>query len=108
MDQRERRRSDKTKAAKAKIKRQGIGKVSRRYYLTPKVAAKRCSHCGQLGAVAYRAADRKRACQSCIDRLGINAVESTNWIEAGRKPYAPVTVRYVAPQTLKALTPTSP
>lgn len=74
----------------------------RRYWLTPKAASRRCSHCHALGAVAYRPADHKVACAECIDRLGIKAHESAAWRDAGRKPYAPVTVRFVDPATLRA------
>ena len=87
--QRDHKRRNKQTAAAKQAKRRTIARTARRYWLTPKVAAKPCSHCGRPGSVAYRASDRKRACRPCIDRLGITAHESTTWIEAGRKPYCP-------------------
>lgn len=77
-----------------------LGRSRRVYWLTPKGGGWRCSHCGERGTVAYRPVDHKRACESCIDRLSIKARESVTWREAGRRPYAPMTVRYVDPGSL--------
>lgn len=83
-----------------KKKRKGPSKRSV-YWLTPKAAGKSCSHCGVFGAVAWRPKDHKLACLECIDRLGIHARESRNWREAGPAAGAPVTVRFVDPESLR-------
>ena len=87
----------KTKRAKAKR----LARASGRYYLTPRVWRRPCSHCGGQGAVAYRACDRKVACAACIDRLGIVARESQAWRDGGAKADPTVTVRHVDPATLR-------
>lgn len=99
--QRERTRRNWQAAAALAVKRRNVTKTGRRYWLTPKAARKRCSHCGAVGCVAVRPTDGKTACAECVDRLGIKAHESTPWREAGRRPYSPVTTRFVDPESLR-------
>jgi hypothetical protein len=45
--------------------------------------------------------DRKFACASCIETLGINARESKAWRDGGAKAGAAVTIRHVDPESLR-------
>jgi hypothetical protein len=79
----------------------GQSKSRGRYWLTPKVWKERCSHCGASGSIACRPVDRKFACASCIETLGINARESKAWRDGGAKAGAAVTIRHVDPESLR-------
>lgn len=57
------RRPDRRKQAKAR----------RHYWLTPKAWNRRCSHSGADGSIAVRPADHSHACESCVERLNIQA-----------------------------------
>jgi hypothetical protein len=70
----------------------------RRYWLTPSAWNRSCSHCGASGSIAYRPLDRKFACESCIERLGIKARQSKAWLDGGAKARAAVTIRHVDPE----------
>src|SRR3954449_8196078 len=91
----------KKKATAARQRR--ARKVAGRYYLTPKVWAKRCSHCAATTSVAYRQRGRVTACVACIERLGIVARESRVWHEGGARAGSHVTVRYIDPEELPKL-----
>ncbi len=74
----------------------------RRYYLTPRVWNRTCSHCGHFGSIAYRHTPRAYACRSCIEALGIKPQESKAWREGGARAGAAVTIRHVDPATLRS------
>lgn len=95
---RERERDKRIRKAKAHTGRE----VASHYWLTPKASTRHCSHCSAVGCIAVRPRDGKAACSACVARLGINAHESASWREAGGKPHAPVIVRFVDPETLRA------
>ena len=86
-----------TPAAARRRTQRGRPGTLRRYWLTPNVWAKVCSHCGERQAVAVRVVDHRYACRVCIDELGINALESKAWRERNGRPVEPVKVRYVCP-----------
>ena len=76
--------------------------VANRYYLTPKVWQRPCSHCSAASSIAYRLSGRKTACVDCIDRLGIKARESQAWRDGGARAGSKVTVRHVDPESLRS------
>lgn len=82
---------------KTKPSRRRQADARRRYWLTPRVWDKSCSHCGSDGSVAVRPRDRRYACQPCIERLGIKARESSAWRDGGSRAGAAVAVRFVPP-----------
>src|SRR3954447_26699105 len=73
----------KAKKKATAVRQQRARKVAGRYYLTPKVWRKRCSHCAATTSVAYRQRGRVTACAACIERLGIAAHESRAWRDGG-------------------------
>jgi len=77
-----------TKTAARKL--QGVGA---RYWLTPKVWNKSCSHCEATASVAYRPGDRRYACAACVERLKIKARESEAWLAGGSRAGPAVTIR---------------
>src|SRR3954447_7490631 len=87
----------KKKATAARQRR--ARKVAGRYYLTPKVWAKRCSHCAGTTSVAYRQRGRVTACAACIERLRIVAHESRAWRDGGAQAGAEVRIYRLAPPT---------
>lgn len=65
------------------------------YWLTPKGWSRPCSHCSSASSVAYRRADHRWACASCIERLGIKARESQSWRDGGSRAGAEVRIYFV-------------
>jgi hypothetical protein len=72
-------------------------KARKHYWLTPKAWNKSCSHCGRDGSIAVRPLDRRHACETCINRLGIKARESKAWRDGGSKAGAAVVIRLMPP-----------
>jgi hypothetical protein len=69
------------------------------YYLTPKAWRRSCDRSGcDERAVAYRPFDRSYVCESCIERLGINARESKARWRLERRSCGSGPIRAARPQ----------
>lgn len=77
-------------------------RTAHRYYLTPRLWNRPCSHCPAPSSIAYRVKGRATACADCIERLGIEARESEAWRDGGSRAGAEVTVRRVDPASLRS------
>lgn len=77
-------------AAKRKAAARRFAEVGRIYWISPKAESRSCSHCHGATAAAIRPSDQKAACPECIERLGINARESST-----ARAWAGVTVRHL-------------
>jgi len=74
-------------------RRKKLQGVAARYWFTPKVWNKSCSHCEASASVAYRPGDRRYACAACVERLKIKARESEAWLAGGSRAGPVVTIR---------------
>jgi hypothetical protein len=59
------------------------------HWLTLAVYERQCDSCGRKGSIAYRHSDQSSLCELCLERLGIEPLESRGWRAAPRRGVRP-------------------